>query len=192
MNYTDAAKMLKDLLNDVNADEAVAEGALEEIGAVHTEALLASLAAYKQACGKLGDQPACAQELEIKTMSGAALQPMPEQSAEITLDFPLTAEQFATMQEGKPPEDYFHRWFLVSDGMHIRYYRDATGYCFFDGEIEQTDDGYKVGKVIVNQEPLQYSEENLKVCAAQMKILIANNLGLDDEPYWDEMDRVVD
>ena len=32
----------------------------------------------------------------------------------------------------------------------------------------------------------------MAVCAAQLKILLANNLGLDDDPYWDEMDAAGD
>ncbi len=192
MNYADAAKTLGKLFNDLKIEESTTAAVLEEIGAVHTEALIASLSAYKKACENLAAQSQEEDAARIKTMSGADIQSMPEKTAEIELDFPLTTAQFEMIQEGNPPEDYFHRWFLVVDGMHIRYYRDATGYCFFDGEIEKTDEGYKVGKVVVNQDTDQYSEENLGVCAAQMKILLANNLGLDDERYWDEMDMAAD
>jgi hypothetical protein len=76
--------------------------------------------------------------------------------------------------------------------MHLRYYRNASGYCFFDATVEEAGDGFVVGDVTVNQDDKQYTETNLGVCAAQLKILLANNLGLDDDPYWDEMDEAAD
>ena len=49
MDYKDAAAELLKLIGEVGNDEALAAAALETAGAVHTEALLASLSAFAQA-----------------------------------------------------------------------------------------------------------------------------------------------
>lgn len=189
MNYEDAARQLIDLATQVESDEALAAKALETAGAVHTEALLASLEAYTQAARivKATEQDGTPQQT---TQSGAVLQPMPEKNAEIKIDFPLTAQQWEVLQSGQAPEDDFERWYLAVDGMHLRYYRNATGYCFFDATVEPAGDGYVVSTAIVNQDDTQYTEDNLEVCVLQVKILLANNLGLDDDEYWDQMDEL--
>lgn len=191
MEYKDAAIELLKLIGEVEQDEILTAAALETAGAVHAEALLASLAAFNQAARivKASNADAAPQKA---TKSGALLQPMPESTGEVQVGFPLTADQFAILQAGEAPADDFNRWHLDVEGMHLRYYRNASGFCFFDAEVEPDGDGYIVNKVIVNQDDKQYSEKNLAVCAAQLKILLANNLGLDDEPYWDEMDAVSD
>ena len=192
VDYKDAAAELLKLVGEIELDENLAAAALETAGAVHAEALVASLAAFNQAA-RIVKASQDAQEASKKTTkSGALLQPMPEQTAEIQIGFPLTDEQFAVLQAGEAPADDFDRWHLDVEGMHLRYYRNATGFCFFDAEVEQTADGYVVDKVTVNQDDKQYSETNPGVFAAQVKILLANNLGLDDEPYWDEMDAASD
>ena len=192
MNYEEAAARLTQLLAEVDADPTLTARALEEAGAVHTEALLASLEAFNQATRAVREALDAQEAPKKVTQSGSLLQPMPEETAQIRLDFPLTAEQFAILQAGEAPEDHLERWFLDSDGMHLRYHRNATGFCFFDAEVEPAGDAYVVGNVTVNQNDKQYTEKNLGVCAAQLKILLANNLGLDDEPYWDEMDAASD
>ena len=191
MNYQEAAEKLVSLMGEAGAHAEYAAAALETAGAVHTEALLASLEAFNQAA-RIVTSSTEANSIKKFTDSGAELQPMPEQTAEFELGFPLTADQFAVLQTGAAPADDFNRWFLESDGMHIRYYRNATGYCFFDATIEPVGDDFVVSTVVVNQNDKQYTETNLGVCAAQMKILLANNLGLDDDPYWDEMDEAAD
>lgn len=191
MNYDDAARELAQLLAETEVEATLTAAALEAAGAVHTEALIASLAAYNQAVQQVKTQSKAAAPKKV-TQSGALLQPMPEETAEMRLDFPLTADQFAVLRGGEAPADDFNRWFLESEGMHLRYYRNATGFCFFDAEVEPAGDGYVVGSVIVNQNEKQYTENNMAVCAAQLKILLANNLGLDDDPYWDEMDAAGD
>ncbi len=192
MNYEEAAVRLSQLLADADADPTITTRALEEAGAVHTEALLASLEAFNQATRAVKESLDAQDAPKTVTQSGALLQPMPEETAQLRLDFPLTAEQFAILQAGEAPEDHLDRWFLNCEGMHLRYHRNATGFCFFDAEVEHADGGYVVGNVTVNQNDKQYTETNLGVCAAQLKILLANNLGLDDEPYWDEMDAAAD
>ena len=191
MDYKEAATKLLALVGEMEHDADVAAAALETAGAIHTEALLASLEAFNRAALLVKSAHDDNQEKKFTT-SGAELQPMPGNTAELRLDFPLTAEQFTLLQTGEAPADDFNRWFLESDGMHLRYYRNATGYCFFDAEVEPADEGFVVGTVIVNQDDKQYTETNMGVCAAQMKILLANNLGLDDDPYWDEMDAAAD
>ena len=191
MNYDDAAREFAQLLAETEVDATLTAAAFETAGAVHTEALLASLAAYNQAFQQVKEQSEASTPKKA-TQSGALLQPMPEETAELRRDFPLTAEQFAVLRGGEAPADDFNRWFLESDGMHLRYYRNATGFCFFDAEVEPAGDGYVVGTVTVNQNEKQYTESNMAVCAAQLKILLANNLGLDDDPYWDEMDAAGD
>ena len=191
MNYDDAARELAQLLAETEVEATLTTAALEVAGAVHTEALIASLTAYNQAVQQVKAQSEAAMPQKV-TQSGALLQPMPEETAELRLDFPLTADQFAVLRGGEAPADDFNRWFLESDGTHLRYYRNATGFCFFDAEVEQAGDGYMVGTVTVNQNEKQYTENNMAVCAAQLKILLANNLGLDDDPYWDEMDAAGD
>ena len=191
MNYEEAASQLSQLLSVSDADESLFADALETAGAVHTEALLASLSAFEQALRIVQAQNDDSAPKKT-TKSGALLQPMPEQTASLRLDFPLSADQFAVLQTGRAPADDFDRWFLECDGMHLRYYRNATGYCFFDAEVEPAGDGYVVGNVTVNQNDKQYTETSMGVCAAQLKILLANNLGLDDDPYWDEMDAAAD
>ncbi|MDO4890646.1 MAG: hypothetical protein Q3963_04730 [Coriobacteriaceae bacterium] len=191
MDYSDASNQLKELLQEAVQAGDVAEAALELAGAVHAEALLASLAAFNQAA-RIAQANSAQSGQKRFTKSGAELQPMPEQTGEVRVDFPLTAEQVAVLQTGKAPEDDFDRWHVEVDGMHLRYYRNATGYCFFDLEIEPSGDGYLAGNMIVNQHDKQYTETNMAVCAAQVKILLANTLGLDDEAYWDEMDAASD
>lgn len=196
MDYVEAAKKLLQLLAGAAAgadsDEGLAAEALERAGAVHTEALISSLSAYNIMLHQVISEQQTGADNPKTTGSGAKLQPMPEASAEIQLDFPLTAAQFAMLESGEDPADDFNRWFMDFEDMHVRYYRNATGYCFFDGLVEPDGDGYRVTTVAVNQDDNQYSETNLGVCAAQMKVLLANNLGLDDEPYWDEMDAAAD
>ena len=192
MEYADAATELLRLVADLEDDAELTAAALEAAGAVHTEALLASLAAFTQAARIVKATRDAQAAPQKTTKSGALLQPMPEKTAEVRIDFPLTAEQFATLQRGEAPADEFDRWHLDVDGMHLRYYRNATGFCFFDALVEPAGDAYVVGPVVVNQDDKQYSETNLGVCAAQVKILLANNLGLDDDPYWDEMDAASD
>lgn len=191
MDYADAAAQLKGLIEEASQGIEYAENALETAGAVHTEALIASLSAFNQAV-RIVQSTSGAASAQRVTKSGATLQPMPEKTAEFRLDFPITAEQFAILQKGEAPVDDFDRWHLESDGMHLRYYRNATGYCFFDATVEPAGDAFVVGDVVVNQDDKQYSETSMGVCAAQLKILLANNLGLDDEPYWDEMDAASD
>jgi sucrose-6-phosphate hydrolase SacC (GH32 family) len=76
---------------------------------------------------------------------------MPQKTAQLRLDFPLTANQFAILQRGEAPEDDFERWHLECDGMHLRYYRNATGYCFFDATVEPAGDAYVVGDWVNGQ-----------------------------------------
>ena len=192
MDYKDAAAELLKLIGEVENDEALAAAALETAGAVHTEALIASLSAYTQAARIVKASQDAQGAPKKETSSGALLQPMPEETAEVQIAFPLTAEQWATLQAGEAPADDFNRWHLDVEGNHLRYYRNATGFCFFDCEVEPDGEGYLVNNVVVNQNDKQYSEKTLGVCAAQVKILLANNLGLDDEPYWDEMDAASD
>ena len=191
MNYDDAAAQLASLLAEAAKDTDRAAAALELAGAVHTEALLASLSAYNQAkrIALATDAPDAPRKA---TKSGAQLQPMPDTTAELQLDFPLTAEQFQLLQSGSSPVDDFDRWFLDVEGMHLRFYRNASGFCFFDAQVEPAGDAYVVGNVVVNQDEDQYTENNLGVCAAQVKILLASTLGLDEDPYWDEMDAAGD
>lgn len=192
MDYADAALRLEELLAEASGGSSLVAEALEVAGPVHTEALIASLEAYNQSV-RIVQAARLAEAMPQKTTnSGALLQPMPDKTAEIRLDFPLTAGQFEILQSGKGPEDEFERWFLDVEGNHLRYYRNATGYCFFDAVVESAGDAFVVGDVTVNQNDKQYSEENLKVCAAQLKVLLANSLGLDDDPYWDEMDAASD
>ena len=189
MNYEEAARKLIELAAQVDDDEALAAKALETAGAVHTEALLASLEAFIQAARivKVREQEGAAQQT---TQSGAILQPMPDKTAEIEIGFPLSSQQWEVLRSGQAPEDDFERWYLAVDGMHLRYYRNATGYCFFDATVEPAGDGYIVSTATVNQDDKQYTEDNLEVCVLQVKILLANNLGLDDEEYWDQMDEL--
>lgn len=189
MNYEEAARTLLDLLQEAGgATEDAAAVALEAAGAVHTEALLASLEAYNQALrlmqAGLGAQP------PALTPAGAQLQPMSEQTETVRLDFPLTAAQFEALKPAHIPNDGWERWYLEYDEAQgaLRYYRNASGFCFFIAQVEPAGDGYVVGDVVVNRNDKQYTEENIRVCAAQLKVLLANDLGLDDEPYWDEMD----
>ena len=191
MNYEEAAGQLAKLFSEATQDESLYAASLELAGAVHTEALIASLSAFNQACRIVQAENESGSPKKM-TQSGALLQPMPEKTAELRLDFPLSKDQFAVLQSGEAPADDFQRWFLESDGMHLRYYRNASGYCFFDAVVEPSGDGYVVGDVKVNQDDKQYTETNMGVCAAQLKILIANNRGMDDEPYWDEMDEAAD
>ena len=191
MDYKDAAAELLKLMSETEMDETLAAAAHETAGAVHTEALIASLTAFNQAARIVkatqgGETP------KKETKSCAQLQPMPEETAEIEIGFPLTAEQWTILQAGEAPVDDFDRWYLDVEGNHLRYYRNATGYCFFDALVEPAGDGYIVNTAVVNQNDKQYSETIPGVCAAQLKILLANNLGLDDEPYWDEMDEASD
>jgi hypothetical protein len=191
VDYKDAAAELLKLIDEIERDETLTAAGLEMAGAVHTEALLASLAAFNQAM-RIAKASHDTETPKKETKSGAQLQPMPEETMVVQIDFPLTAEQYAVLQSGAAPADDFDRWHMDIEGNHIRYYRNATGFCFFDGEIEKNGDGYRINNVVVNQNDKQYSETIPGVCAAQMKILLANNLGLDDEPYWDEMDEASD
>lgn len=192
MDYADAAEKLRDLIAEASGGSPLMAEALEVAGPVHTEALVASLEAYNQAVRMVQAAKIAEATPQKTTKSGALLQPMPEKTAQIRLDFPLTAGQFEILRSGKAPEDEFERWFLDAEGNHLRYYRNATGYCFFDAVVEPAGDAFVVGDVTVNQNDKQYSEDNLKVCAAQLKVLLANSLGLDDDPYWDEMDAATD
>ena len=192
MDYQEAAAELLKLIGEVEDDEALATAALETAGAVHAEALIASLSAFNQAARIVKASQDATSAPKKQTKSGALLQPMPEETAEVQIGFPLTPEQWSILQGGDAPADDFNRWHLDVDGNHVRYYRNATGFCFFDAEVEPAGDGYVVNNVVVNQNEKQYSEKTLGVCAAQVKILLANNLGLDDEPYWDEMDAASD
>lgn len=193
MNYEDAARQLRDLLASAQAlDEAAAAAALQAAGPVHTEALLASLTAFNQAAACT---PAAADaQAPTLTPAGAELQDIPESNATVRLDFPLSAEQLELLKPAHVPADGWDRWYREYDEAtcELRYYRNATGYCFFCAHIEPAADGFVVGDVLVNRDDKQYSEGNLKICAAQLKVLLAIDLGLDDEPYWDEMDALED
>ena len=191
MDYKDAAAELLKLMSETEMDETLAAAALETAGAVHTEALIASFTAFNQAA-RIVKATQGEEAPKKETKSGAPLQPMPEETAEIEIGFPLTVEQWSILQAGEAPADDFDRWYLDVEGNHLRYYRNATGYCFFDALVEPAGDGYIVNTAVVNQNDKQYSETIPGVCAAQLKILLANNLGLDDEPYWDEMDEASD
>lgn len=196
LEYAEAAARLAELLNETNmatqglSPERMALG-LETAGAVHTEALLASLAAFNQGL-KLSGMGTAEQKRE--TPKGAELQAMPEKTGTIRLDFPLPADGFSLVSSSHIPKDGWERWYVESEGpnidgsYHLFYYRNASGYLFFDALVEKDGDGYIVTDVVVNQDDKQYTETNLAVCAAQLKILLANDLGIDDEPYWDEMD----
>ena len=103
MNYEEAAARLTQLLAEVDADPTLTARALEEAGAVHTEALLASLEAFNQATHTVKEALDAQEAPKKVTQSGSLLQPMPEETAQIRLDFPLTAEQFAILQAGEAP-----------------------------------------------------------------------------------------
>lgn len=200
MNYDEAARELLTLLakaqdglkldSDPLGAYARTAAALEEAGGVHTEALLGALAAFvkaqeaaeAQAAGPVSATPA-----------GAPLQPLPAQTASARADFPLSAEQLEVLLPAHVPNDGWDRWYVESDEggdgtFTLRYYRNASGYCFFVATVEPAEEGYVVGEVVVNQDDKQYSENNLDACVAQLKILLCNDLGLDDEPYWDALD----
>lgn len=188
MDYIEAARQLSDSIVQAASrlDEDAVKAALEVAGPVHTEALLASLAAFNQAMA-LAETLGNAQPPSL-TPAGAPLQEMPEQTAEVRIDFPLTAGQLEVLKPAHIPNDGWERWYMEFDGQNLRYYRNASGYCFFVAKVEPAGDGYLVTDVTVNRDDKQYTEESLKTCAAQLKVLLANDLGLDDEPYWDEMD----
>lgn len=189
MDYQEAARQLAaSLAETTTADEMLSAAALEIAGPVHTEALLASIAAYNQAL-KLAQVDGDAEPPAL-TAAGALLQPMPEQNETVRVDFPLTAEQFNALKTDHVPQDGWDRWYVKYDAgtATLHYYRNASGYCFFIAHVEPADDGFVVGDVIVNRNDKQYTEESLKTCAAQLKVLLALDLGLDDEPYWDEME----
>jgi hypothetical protein len=188
MDYKEAAEQLISQLTQAATEDAgTVQAALETAGPVHTEALLASLAAFN-AAARLASAGNSGSEAPACTPAGAQLQPLPEKPAELTLDFPLTAEQLETLKPNHLVPDGWERWYAEFDGKTIRYYRNATGYCFFAADILPDGDAFMVKRVVVNQDDDQYTETNLGICAAQLKILLANDLGLDDEEYWDEMD----
>lgn len=189
MDYEDAARQLLDLLSGAaGVDEAAAASALQVAGPVHTEALLASLEAFVKALA-LSQEMAGGQAPGL-TPAGAQLQEMPDKTETVRLDFPLTAQQFDVLKPAHIPNDGWDRWYMEFDepSNDLRYYRNASGFCFFIAHVEPAGDGYVVGDVVVNRHEKQYSEESIRTCAAQLKVLLALDLGLDDEPYWDEMD----
>ena len=89
MDYKDAAAELLKLIGEVGNDEALAAAALETAGAVHTEALIASLSAYTQAARIVKASQDAQGAPKKETSSGALLQPMPEETAEVQIAFPL-------------------------------------------------------------------------------------------------------
>ena len=189
MDYQEAGRQLIASLAEVaTADGQIVAQALELAGPVHTEALLASLSAYGQAL-RLA-QASGEIEPPALTAAGARRLPMPEKNETVRVDFPLTAEQFESLKQAHVPQDGWDRWYVDFDEAadNLMYYRNASGYCFFIAHVEPADDGFVVGDVIVNRDDKQYTEESLKTCAAQLKVLLALDLGLDDEPYWDEME----
>ena len=95
------------------------------------------------------------------------------------MEIPVTADSVTPLESGRTYYDETDVYWLS----HVIY--AEAGDQPFAGQLA-------VGNVVVNQDEDQYTENNLGVCAAQVKILLASTLGLDEDPYWDEMDAAGD
>ncbi len=94
---------------------------------------------------------------------------MPEQTEHFTVDIVLTKDEFEKLKNGFIPKEMEDKWFIYFEDNKLYIHRSWTGFCIY---IVSFTDDYKISDVIVNRNPDEYTETNIKrdMIALQMRI----------------------
>lgn len=125
---------------------------------------------------------------EVATAQSWETNPMPEKRLCADVDFHMNAEQFDLLRRGHIPHVMEDKWFMYFDEgeSEIRLYRSWTGNCIFQGKVEELPGGeHIITRVIINDDEEQYHGASIDESVALFCALIAREMGIPDEFYWD-------
>lgn len=112
--------------------------------------------------------------------------PMPQDSAEIGLGIPLTAEELDVLSLGHVPKAMEDHWFMYFDGEALCFHRSWTGICVYRVHVRYEGGGYVLAGVTANRDPGQYRSTSDEYDRLVSTALVMEALGRDVSALWEE------
>lgn len=97
---------------------------------------------------------------------------LPDEVATFDLNFDLSSEELGRISLGHVPEDMDDKWFIYRAGDRLFFHRSWTGICVYSAAIEESENGGRIGRVLVNRNPEQYRQTDDRYDAQVLRFLI--------------------
>ena len=136
-----------------------------------------------------GDPQWLPDKSEVATAESWKTEPMPKERLCADVDLHMSAEQFELLRRGHIPHVMEDKWFMYFDEgeSEIRLHRSWTGYCIFRGKVEELPGGeHVITRVIINDAEGQYHGASIDESIALFCALVAREMGMSDEFYWEK------
>lgn len=123
--------------------------------------------------------------------------PLPEQHKALEIDIRLNAEQAARVRRGYIPVAMEEKWFAYYEDEVLYQHRSWTGYLIFVTPFVPDGDGIRTTRVLVNQDPRQYSETDEREIRHSLENLIlslakaTDNEALKD-PFAESLAKILE
>lgn len=134
---------------------------------------------------------------KIATRYSRERHPLPERHRTLEIAIRLNAEQAARVRRGYIPVAMEEKWFAYYEDDVLYQHRSWTGYLIFVTTFVPEGDGLRATRVVVNQDPRQYSETDEREIRQSVETLIlslakaADNEALKD-PLVEVLEKVVE
>ena len=82
--------------------------------------------------------------------------PLPENHAELTVNWSYSAEEVRRLKEGLIPELMEDKWFVFHEEGKLFFHRSWTGFCVYEVEITEIEAGIRIERFKVSRDLEQY------------------------------------
>jgi len=103
-------------------------------------------------------------------------QTMPSSTARLPFTRIFTQAEYERLSEGLVPMVMEDKWFIFMEGDWLYFHRSWTGVCIYQIRLQRNENEYIAAEALVNREPDQYKETDLKYDAATLDFLVDNFL----------------
>ena len=135
---------------------------------------------------RFGGEPPIPPKKKVATKDCWKVLPMPEKKTVIPLNVTIPYDAMHIVKYGHIPEAMEDHWFMYCDEDTIRYYRSWTGICIFEARYEEYGGVYRITDLVVNRDPEQYANTDIKKDTNLFLALLTEEFGGDASEYWEK------